>query len=203
MGVWKWPVHVFWCGLLVERWNTQISFLAWKGDFKSCMEQLPKTSLQYLWNIWWNSNLSIKSPVLQNPEMSKSAFLKSKIWNQFLKDFNFSGKVQLHLEEKPLEVRAAVRSHVFYFDVGQTMEQQQRETSNWLESLPTDKECLLCFLSTEKSFAKIPGLFSATHYKRTCAGPLLGLHQKYKVGRTNVWLKGKGIKRICSNLILV
>ncbi len=38
--------------------------------------------------------------------------------------------VCLYLEEKPLKGRTGVRAHVFNFDMGQAVEQQQREASN-------------------------------------------------------------------------
>lgn len=38
--------------------------------------------------------------------------------------------VCLYLEEKPLEGRTGIRDYVFDCDMGQTMEQQQRESSN-------------------------------------------------------------------------
>lgn len=75
--------------------------------------------------------------------------------------------VCLYLEEKPLEGRTGVRAHVFNLDMGQTVEQQQREASNWLEPLATDKERLLCLLSTEQSFTHNWEFFSVTHYSCT------------------------------------
>lgn len=69
----------------------------------------------------------------------------------------------LYLEEKPLESRTAVRAHVFNFDMGQTVEQKQREASDWLEPLATHKEGLLCLLLTDESLTLIQELFPLTH----------------------------------------
>lgn len=38
--------------------------------------------------------------------------------------------VCVYLEKKPLKCRTGVRVHVFSFDMGQTVEQQQGEASN-------------------------------------------------------------------------
>jgi len=59
--------------------------------------------------------------------------------------------LSLYLEEKPLEGRTGVGGHVFNLDVGQTVEQQQREASDRLEPLATHEERLLGLLRTERS----------------------------------------------------
>lgn len=58
----------------------------------------------------------------------------------------------MYLEEKSLEGRTGVRAHVFNLDMGETVEQEQREASNRVQSLATDKERPLSLLSTERSF---------------------------------------------------
>lgn len=52
-------------------------------------------------------------------------------------------------KEKSLEGRSGVRAHVLNCDVWQTVEQQQREASNWLEPLATDEKHLPWLLLTE------------------------------------------------------
>lgn len=64
--------------------------------------------------------------------------------------------VFLNLEEKPLEGRTGVRAHVFDFDVRQAVEEHERESSNRLKPLATDKQGLLCFLPTNMQGSSSP-----------------------------------------------
>lgn len=109
---------------------------------------------------FWHFKAQLYLSFLQNVLTNYNIFTKRQ-W------FMHTLSVCLYLEEKPLKGRTGVRAHVFNFDMGQAVEQQQREASNWLEPLATDKERLLCLLLTEQSFTRIWELFSLMHYSCT------------------------------------
>lgn len=77
--------------------------------------------------------------------------LDTKALIQYVMDMEMLQGVCLDLEEEPLEGRGGITAHVSDSEVGQTVDQEQREASYGLESLTTHEQRVLCFLKNKSA----------------------------------------------------